>query len=782
MAGVRADRSKERLTLTGLAIEIEAHLVNGTLAVSSKRWRPLPHAYATAELGGGRSISSAGVPWAIESAPKRFEDVHGRGVRAVLRSEAGGDLALLLELCVYEDQPFVLVRAGLRNGGKRAVQVQRLSPLATDRAAGGGLALASPATSWRFFRQGWQSWTPSMSLSGSQQDIDVRPPALAPATVPEGRGVFASEEVGALFDPESGRTLVLGFVTAHRQWTQVRLATGQGAIEAVGHTDGAAVAPGDALWSERLLIDLSDDAPPALERYAGALAREMRATVPSSSPTGWCSWYYYFWDVSEDEVLKNLRFLEANRGRLPIECVQIDDGYQANIGDWTETNERFPHGMAWLASEIRSAGFQPGIWLAPLMVGETSRLYKEHPSWVVHDEHATPVVTAHNWRQTVFGLDCTNPAAERWLRELFGEITNGWGYDYLKIDFLYGGALPGRRYDKQAGRIEAYRRGLRAIREAAPKSFILGCGSLLGPSVGLVDGQRNGPDVAPWWRYNRPINPPRGKGRPLIAGEPSTENSQRNILTRSWMHGHLWANDPDCLLVREDRTKLTLAEVQSLATAIALSGGMTLLSDNMPLVSDGRIEIASLLLPPLGVAATALDLMTASLPEYFALPIERPFERWLLLGRFNWLRKRRSLATALPPGRWHVFELWERRYHGEHEGEVLLPDVPAHGVALLALRRPKARPQLLGTTFHFSVVAVSLTNKSFRLDTLRVDLRPVAKKRGEVLVHVPKGHRFVEAELNGEAIDAERQGRNVVSLWFALEKPSTLVVRFRRAR
>ena len=55
--------------------------------------------------------------------------------------------------------------------------------------------------------------------------------------------------------------------------------------------------------------------------------------------------------IDEAELLKQLPVLAA---RFPsVRFVQIDDGYQANIGDWTVTNEKFPRGMGPLAREIK---------------------------------------------------------------------------------------------------------------------------------------------------------------------------------------------------------------------------------------------------------------------------------------------------------------------------------------------------------------------------------------------------------------------------------------------
>lgn len=45
-------------------------------------------------------------------------------------------------------------------------------------------------------------------------------------------------------------------------------------------------------------------------------------------PTGWCSWYHFFNNVSEEAMLANLKYLESERKALPFKLVQLDDGYQ----------------------------------------------------------------------------------------------------------------------------------------------------------------------------------------------------------------------------------------------------------------------------------------------------------------------------------------------------------------------------------------------------------------------------------------------------------------------
>jgi alpha-galactosidase len=118
---------------------------------------------------------------------------------------------------------------------------------------------------------------------------------------------------------------------------------------------------------------------------------------------------------------------------------------------------------------------------------------------------------------------------------------------------------------------------------AGEHAFLLGCGCPLGPAVGVVDGMRIGPDTAPHWE---PLPIARIPG--LEPAVPSGRNALRNTLARAWMHRRLWLNDPDCLLARSKGSQLTRDEVRTLAISIAVTGGMTIVSDDLPALSAGE--------------------------------------------------------------------------------------------------------------------------------------------------------------------------------------------------
>jgi alpha-galactosidase len=98
--------------------------------------------------------------------------------------------------------------------------------------------------------------------------------------------------------------------------------------------------------------------------------------------------------------------------------------------------------------------------------------------------------------------------------------------------------------------------------------------------VGVVDGMRIGADVAPWWHPQADQYRPPGH----TGGEPATVNAWRNTLSRSFLHRRLWINDPDCLMLRADRTKLEPAQMRAWALAVGVSGGMALVSDDLALL------------------------------------------------------------------------------------------------------------------------------------------------------------------------------------------------------
>lgn len=250
-------------------------------------------------------------------------------------------------------------------------------------------------------------------------------------------------------------------------------------------------------------------------------------------PAGWCSWYTYWSEVTAQDILDNLAVITDHD--LPIEVVQIDDGYQAEIGDWLDWRPGFGDARD-VVARIADAGRTPGIWTTPFLVGVDSHVARRHPDWLVDGA----VACEHHWGQEIRVLDVTHPEVEEHLVQVYRTFAQ-MGVRFHKIDFIYGGAMVGGRY-ADITPIDAYRRGLELVRAGAGEdAVILGCGAPLLPSVGLVDAMRISPDVMPQWEPDLGDISQPGMRSAIAAGR-----------ARAWMHGRMWVNDPDCVLVRPE--------------------------------------------------------------------------------------------------------------------------------------------------------------------------------------------------------------------------------------
>jgi alpha-galactosidase len=759
-------------------LRVESRQDDGTISpvALAGAFRPTERAAAWAQLAGEAS------PALFERCDydlQPHEDALGKGRRlSLIATLPRQGVDLRRDVVLYDQHPFLLTRVAITNRRARPIALASLHAFSTREAGRGRLQFASRPVDWRFYRNGWMSWSPTMSFGGSERDVRSSPPILSPEPPQEEAGRFAADDAGVLYDPVTGRALLAGAVTAHDFISQVCADAPARLLDARNLCDGLPLAPGEAASSEWFVVDLTGHPNDQLERYGDALGWLMGARVPKTTPSGWCSWYYFYTTVTQDDVVRNLRFLEQHRREVPIETVQIDDGYQADIGDWLTVNDKFPRGMQWLASEIKRAGYTPGIWLAPFLLSPTSGTFAEHPDFAIRDEAGAPVLAIQNWGHENYGLDGTHPGALAWLEDLFRQVCDGWGYDYVKIDFLYAAALAGRRRDPATTRIRAYRAALDAVRRGVgDHRFILGCGSLMAPSAGVFDGNRIGPDCGPFWRFmtreerESPTPKPRTPDDAL-----STETAMRNTINRWWMHGRLWANDPDCLLVRADRTKMTLDEARTMATVIGLSGGMLLSSDDLDKLDADRLDLLSFVLPPLPCSAAPLDLMERDMPERFEAVYDRDFDPVRLAGLFNFGDVTRDLTLDLAGGNWHVFELWEQRYRGVCSGTVTFDLVPPHGARLVAMRPADGRPRLVATTAHAGLGVLDVTAQSYDPagKELRLALGPAGRRRRSIVV---AGGAPASATLDGRPVEIARSGAAHV-IEVAIDASADLVIIF----
>lgn len=372
--------------------------------------------------------------------------------------------------------------------------------------------------------------------------------------------------------------------------------------------------------SERLVIFENAAIEPGLREWAHIVAAAAPIAPRQSEPiTGWCSWYNLYGYITEENILEHLRgAARVTRSHdLPMRFFQIDDGFTPEMGDWLEVKPAFPRGMKPLLDEIRAAGFSPGLWIAPFMVGNRSHLYRDHPDWVLQDsKQGGPLVERryyaefrwHKRSEEYYILDTTHPAAFEYLRNVFRTWRNEWGCDYFKVDFMHFGSEYGpdraSYYTRGLTRIEIWRRVAEMIRAEIGDAAWLGCGCPLWASVGLVDGIRIGRDVGVEWR-----------------GNLSAQSLLRDHATRNFANRILWQTDPDCILLRERFHHLTDVEIRSLALYAGMTGGVVTTSDALDELSPERLRLWKLVLSA-GPGACRFPFLGQSAITYERLPAD----------------------------------------------------------------------------------------------------------------------------------------------------------------
>jgi alpha-galactosidase len=648
-------------------------------------------------------------------------DAHGAGLRVTLSSrQAGNGLRLGLELRLYDERPFLLLRLQASNRSRERFFLERFVLLrgAVHFSEAAQLPLGR-ATG--FFKAGWHDWVFAGFRGARERDVRS---LLKPWSgqmhfdpqLPIGwrRGEFWGSGWGVL---AGGRqAVVAGLATLAEQFglVHVHAHCRPPALELAAAADGVPLEPGQegsSEWGYLQLLDLPHPEP--LLDYAQAVAREMKPRVPAHAPLpAWTHWYQYFQDISEERFLDSVRALAAQREVLAFGTAQLDDGYQSAWGDWLECNPKFPRGLSKLAAEVRARGLVPGLWLAPFVVQPGSRLQRAHPEWLLRDGRGRPDRPVNSgYFYSFFGnaLDATHPAVPEHLERL-GETLRGWGFGFIKADFCYAGALPGRRYDPSLTRAQALRRGLQALRRGlGEQTFLLGCGCPYGPALGVVDAMRIGPDTAPGWRpelWSLPWT------RALLRSErslPSLRNALRHVLAHSALHRRWWWNDPDCLLARDFHTRLGTEEVRSSLSLVGLSGGLVVSSDEPARLSPQRRRWLAMLTPVLSPGGRALDLLEREMPELYDLPLSAAWGSWHVVLVANWQdRPRRKTLElerlGLPADRpLHVFDFWGRTCF-RHTGPVLdLGKLAPHASRLLRLcPADLPGPCLAGSTLHIT--------------------------------------------------------------------------------
>jgi len=550
----------------------------------------------------------------------------------------------------------------------------------------------------------------------------------------------------AIVDPRTRNGVVAAFLTHERGsgvfFTEVK--DGRANVRARIDFGRYQVDPGKSRKTETLLIGYFDDARFGLEAYARAVAKQYAIKL-GPQPSVYCTWYHAR-ASNEDKLLENGDFAQKHLKPFGFSVVQIDDHWQAKFAKdntyadsqksfkgvgpikvFFEANDNFPGGMKYTAQKLRGMGLVPGIWFMPFAGTWNNPYFADKQDLFAHWPDGTAVVT--RWSGSL--LDMTNPKTQRFVHDRVKRTTD-WGYGYFKLDGMHTGAVTHNVYvntgyatsgrwlntqnfvgDKEAGpgaadvvtpstvlhdprmtHIEAYRKGLEIVREAAPDVFILGCNvsqnmRSMGAAFGLIDAMRVGPD-----------NGGAGSGRWNSVMVGPHHGSNLYFLNR-----RVWHNDPDPIYVRASNP---LNSARLMASWVAVSGSMLTTSYQFSELPEERLDILKRCMPGHQAQARPVDLFESRTARIWLLTDASRNVRRDVIGLFNWKEKEPDTITydmdklGLDAETTYVaFDYWANKFTEPIQG-TLRQTLEPGTCRIIAVRPAANHPQLISTSRHIT--------------------------------------------------------------------------------
>lgn len=298
---------------------------------------------------------------------------------------------------------------------------------------------------------------------------------------------------------------------------------------------------------------------------------------------GYTSWYNYFQKIDENIILRDLDGLYTAAGKN-ANIFQIDDGYESMVGDWLVVDDKkFRHGMKFIADAVHDKGYMAGLWLAPFAAQYKARIVAEHPDWFLKDAKGKMVTGGFAWNG-FYVLDVENPAVREYVKRVFSVVFDEWGYDMVKLDFLYASCMLPRN-GKTRGQL--MHETMAFLRDCVGDKILLGCGVPMVSSFGFADACRISCDVELSFDdkfYVKCTN------QEIV----SAKNAMNNTVFRRHLNKRIFLNDPDVFFLRDGGMKpaeYTTERKKLLAKVNNMFGDVLFVSDNAGEYDETKREL-----------------------------------------------------------------------------------------------------------------------------------------------------------------------------------------------
>jgi hypothetical protein len=508
--------------------------------------------------------------------------------------------------------------------------------------------------------------------------------------------------------------LAAGFLAGRHNLNRFSLIRDSSKIElkAWGECNKSVLPAGGSRSTDPLFLSGGGHPLSQMELFADLAAKENSVKLWPENFATWCSWYsgwirqeslYEFKDGLQKGVKTNIPLIAKSLGTRGTPSMRVvDDSNEMPYGDWDNRTLAIPEGFRYLAQLMNGSGIKAGVWYPPFWVSSGSRLFMENPDLLCKNYNGQVAVGKNaGIRENQYGnhlafLDASNPAAAEKLKT----TARAWrdrGFRYVMTDFMYWGAWLQKRYDSTLTAVEAYNRALHSMRQGFGKdTYWLHCGALLGPAMGLCDGM-------------------------CISGDSHGDEmySYEGAAYRWFYNWRVWLNDPDAIVFSRYGQSKSVEFNRSWISWMALSGNVLTYGDTFDDLPPDFLDMYKRALPPLPVAGRPLDIWENEPYLIWGMDPGIADGSYTLFGVFEFQGKRpgqdiilnldeiaaRSRSwTETPkesPESWLLWDFWKKRLT-KVKGPLITIPIPSKSCNVFSLRPYSGRPQLLGTSGHFS--------------------------------------------------------------------------------
>ena len=443
--------------------------------------------------------------------------------------------------------------------------------------------------------------------------------------------------------------------------------------------------------------------------YQTIFNMEYKKTNPDTTfktpPVGWMTWYSVQFEASERTVLENAEFQRKHLKKYGADAIWVDwEWYHRDLGGVGDSDvdmfhpdpKAYPHGLKYVADKVSEMGFVPALWVGPTCDPTENEMVKKHPDAIL--------VHKPDWCGQYF-FDVTHPA---FLDEVLPKMLKqaiDWGYKAIKWDCLpkmidLCDSEHENLYEEGLSTREAMLKAFHKAREIVGKDYyMLHCGVATQRDMDLAcavfDGVRVGADIFRW--------------------DDFLSELVDKLYKYYALHNVVVMNDPDNVVIRKKFN--TYEQAKTRAAIVSLCGLPFTFGDNLPELSEDRIEILRRSIPPIP-NARPMDIRTIKgnrREMKINLAIERPFGRWNVFNAVNLAEEEVEMEINLngdlhldvDGSQYFVYDFWSGKPIGQVSDRFSITIGPFASKILSVVKRTD-EPQVISTSRHIAHGAIEL--------------------------------------------------------------------------